>query len=126
MEHRRLASLAAIGLVAATLPAAAPRGRLERTTPFLPTSALLRDGSVRTRALQSPDVTWHGGLVTTRTGEHVTVFVSDSYRPDVNGVQDWADFIAGLIHGSELSLLTAYIATPDEVGSLCNGTDVLG
>jgi hypothetical protein len=57
----------------------------------------------------------------------VTVFVSDSYGADVNSPQGWADFIAGLIHGSELSLLTAYIATPAEVESLCNGgVDVLG
>jgi hypothetical protein len=126
MKLRKLISLAAIGLVAAALPASAAHGRLERTTPFLPSSALLRDGSLRTRALQSPDVSWHGGPVTAGTGEHVTVFVSDSYVTDVNDVQEWADFIAGLIHGSELSLLTAYIATPDEVDSLCGGTNALG
>jgi hypothetical protein len=126
MKLRKLTSLAAIGLVVAALPASALHGRLERTAPFLQHPALLRDGSLRPRALKSSDVTWHGGQVTARTGEQVTVFVSDSYGTDVNGVQEWADFIAGLIHGSELSLLTAYIATPDEVGSLCDNADALG
>jgi hypothetical protein len=126
MKFRELTSLAAIGLVVATPPASALRGRLESTAPLLQGPALLRDGSLGTRALQSTDVTWHGGQVTAHTGEQVTVFVSDSYGADVNGVQGWADFIAGLIHGSELSLLTAYIATPDEVGSLCDGVNVLG
>jgi len=95
-------------------------------TPFFQPGAVVRDGALRTAALHHADVTWHGGPMTARTGEQVTVFTSDSYANGVNDPQQWADFIAGLIHGSELGLLTAYIATPAEVASLCYGDDVIG
>lgn len=94
--------------------------------PTLPGTSLFRDGSLTTRALRSSGVAWHGGAVTASTGERLTVYVSDSYDADQNDVQKWADFLAGLIHGSELSLLSAYIATPDEVASLCSSAEAVG
>lgn len=126
MERRKLTSLIAAPLVAATLLTLALQHREERSTPVLQPSTLVRDGLVRAGALRGSGVSWHGGPTSARTGEQVTVFVSDSYGNDVNDVHQWADFIAGLIHGSELGLLTAYIATPEEVGALCYGNDVLG
>ena len=126
MDLNKLTSLVAVGLAVAMLPASTLRGGPERPTPLLHPDALLRDGSLTTRELPASEVSWHGGAVVARTGEQVTVFVSDTYGTAANGVQEWADFIAGLIHGSELSLLTAYIATPDEIRSLCNAVDVLG
>jgi hypothetical protein len=33
--------------------------------------------------------------------------------------QQWADFFAGLVHGSELSALRAYILAPGEIDSIC-------
>lgn len=95
-------------------------------TPALPGATFFRDGSLATNALRSSSVSWHGGAVTASSGERLTVYVSDSYDTDVNDVQSWADFLASLLHGSELSLLSAYIATPAEVASLCSSADAVG
>lgn len=62
---------------------------------------------------------WQGGAYTTASGEVVRVLVSDSYADAYAMGQRWADFFAGLIHGSELGLLTAYVTTPSELARLC-------
>ena len=67
---------------------------------------------------------WHGGAVTAGTGEQLTIYVSDGYTPEQVSPQTWADFFAGLIHGSELTRLVAYVATPAEVVQMC-GPDAL-
>jgi hypothetical protein len=126
MHRNKLTPLIAAALGVATVLVWVSTNRSARPAPLLQPAALVRDGLVRAAALRSSDVSWHGGLTTARTGEQVSVFVSDSYGNGVNDVQQWADFIAGLIHGSELGLLTAYIATPNEVAALCYGDDVLG
>jgi hypothetical protein len=69
-------------------------------------------------------IAWRGGPITTSTGETVTVLVSDSLDASVTP-ESWAEFIAHLPHGSEISKLTAYIASLDEVGQLC-GPQALG
>jgi hypothetical protein len=56
----------------------------------------------------------------------VTVFVSDSYPVDDALAQRWADFFAGLLHGSELPLLTAYVAPLPEVQATCGSEYALG
>jgi hypothetical protein len=48
-----------------------------------------------------------------------TVLVSPAYRGDPSTGQRWTDFFASLIHGPELGLLTAYIATPAEINAIC-------
>ena len=75
------------------------------------------------RIAQLP-VDWLGGPITTSTGETVTVFVSPSLGSGVTP-ESWAEFIAHLAHGPELSKLTAYFGTLDEVQELC-GTQALG
>jgi hypothetical protein len=49
-----------------------------------------------------------------------TVRVSPTYPPDTG--PRWAAFFASLIHGDELSALSAYIATPNEIGDICGGS----
>jgi hypothetical protein len=110
-----VAALALSALQARPSPGAQPGRPLE----------LFHDGALALRKLEAPLVAWHGGPTVAQTGEQVTVYVSDSYTADQNDVQGWADFIAGLVHGPELGLLTAYIATPDEVEGLC-GANALG
>src|SRR5258707_7649540 len=117
MHRNELTPLIAAGLGVATLLVAMSTHRPARSTPLFQSGELVRDGLVRTGGLHASDVSWHGGSTTARTGEHVTVFVSDSYGNGVNDGQQLADFIAGLIHWSELGLLTAYITTPSEVAS---------
>jgi hypothetical protein len=60
-----------------------------------------------------------GGPFRTPQGETVTIRVSDAYPEDPARAQRWADFLGSLIHGSELSSLTVYLAPLDEVQSLC-------
>ncbi len=70
-------------------------------------------------------VGWRGGPIVASTGETVTVRVSDTYAPETVTPEYWAEFLAELVHGPELSLLTTYIAPLDEVQQLC-GTRALG
>src|SRR5204863_7622859 len=65
-----------------------------------------------------------GGPTTASTGEAVTVFVSNTYPMDPATQKRWADFLASLLHGSELSLLNAYLMPLSEVQSYC-GTQAL-
>lgn len=59
------------------------------------------------------------------TGETVTVRVSDSLPPETATPESWAQFLVGLTHGPEISLLTTYIASLDEVQQMC-GSRTLG
>jgi hypothetical protein len=68
---------------------------------------------------------WWGGPVVTSTGETVTLYVSDSFGPDEARRASWANFFAGLYHGSELATIRIYQATLAEVGQLC-GPDAAG
>jgi hypothetical protein len=69
---------------------------------------------------------WSGGPTVAANGETVNVLVSDSYTLDPTVSQRWADFFAGLVHGSELALFTVYVATPAEVSAICGGETILG
>ena len=77
---------------------------------------LIRDAEVSRLAL-SP-ARW-GGPYTASTGETVTVYASDSYPQDPATGQRWANFLVRLVHGGEVSSVTAYLAPLGEVQSLC-------
>jgi hypothetical protein len=62
---------------------------------------------------------WLGGSTTAATGEAVTVYVSPSLPVELGTPKTWADFLAGLVHGPELGVLTAYIAPLDEIEDMC-------
>ena len=110
---------AGAGVTATTIgiPAAAPEV-FARTISDPPGTGL------REKRLAQLPVDWQGGPITTSTGETVTVFVSPSLSSSVTP-QSWAEFIAHLTHGPEISKLTAYFGTPDEVQDLC-GAQALG
>jgi hypothetical protein len=77
------------------------------------------------RAGQAP-AGFTGGPTTTVDGETVTVYVEDALvAADPNAVQHWADVLAGLLHGPELSTVTVYMATLDRVRQVC-GRAALG
>lgn len=91
-------------------------------------AALLAFGTPHDAALThrvSPSDYW-GGDYTTKAGEHVTVYVSRSYPEDDAFAQQWVDYLGSLLHGPELSDLTLYLATPDEVSTECGGVDIRG
>ena len=62
---------------------------------------------------------WWGGVYTTPSGETVNVYASDRYPQELAVGQQWADFLATLVHGSELATITAYVAPLDEVQRVC-------
>jgi hypothetical protein len=60
-----------------------------------------------------------GGPITASNGEQVTIFFSNSYPQDPALAQQWANFLASLAHGSELSQLISHIAPLAEVERVC-------
>ncbi len=95
------------------------QGSLSARVVEVPGAALSRERLARSAG------SFVGGPTTASTGETVNVYVSSSLPPELGTPQSWADFIAGLLHGPEISSLTAYVATYDEMQDLC-GDDALG
>ncbi len=71
----------------------------------------------------APDGYW-GGQYRVSTGESVTVYASNSYPMDAALGQRWADFLATLVHGSEISTVTVLLATPEQISRTC-GADAV-
>jgi hypothetical protein len=80
----------------------------------------------RVRALAALQLNGWGGVYTTKTAEQVTVYSSNAYPIDPAANQATADFIAGLIHGKEISKVTVYMAPAEEVAALCQSTEADG
>jgi len=113
-----IAAAAVLPLSAAAAPATEPR--LEQPNPAdIVKAARITDATLATapRLLAAP--AWWGGRYTTPSGETVAVQISDRYPQDQGLAERWAAFIGSLVHGEELSRLTAYIAPLREVQSLC-------
>jgi hypothetical protein len=124
MRRILLLGAAALALVAGPRPGgAALDARPAGPSALLRVAAAVAPSAAPTAAATS--ATWHGGVVRAATGEPVTVYVSDSYPPERNPPQQWADFFAGLVHGSELGTATIRIAPLTEVSELC-GPSALG
>lgn len=67
-----------------------------------------------------------GGPTTASTGEVVAVYVQNELlAADPTATQKWADTIAGLVHGTEISTISVYMATLDQVSATC-GSGALG
>ena len=125
---RALAVLLACALLAGALAASAAHGARQSLSPPL-TSARALDVELgtplRAARLAAADVTWRGGPTTTSTGETVNVLVSDALPPEAASPSRWAEFLTGLAHGSEISALTVYVGTLDDMQSIC-GQNALG
>jgi hypothetical protein len=80
----------------------------------------IRDGTLSARIARSIALgpSW-GGEYTTAGGATVQILVSASYPEDQAIPQRWADFLDSLLHGPELSEVTVYLATIDEVSRIC-------
>jgi hypothetical protein len=70
-----------------------------------------------------PAGSW-GGPYTTPTGESVTVFASSAYPVDPSIGQRWANFLSTLVHGSEISSVTVFLAPGFQVDRFC-GSDAV-
>jgi hypothetical protein len=80
----------------------------------------IRDSAVSTRTVQA-SAFW-GGTYTASTGEPVMIFASTSYPVDDAVAQRWAEFVASLVHGPELTRVRIYLVPPREVRGTCGFT----
>lgn len=125
-SHRRLLPL--LAAVAVTLAGGASGAADMRPLGPATTAARLTahpSTPLSSARLVQSSVSWVGGVTTASTGESVTVYVSAALPVELGTPQTWADFLAGLVHGSELATLTAYITTFDETQEVC-GSRALG
>jgi hypothetical protein len=116
-----LASITLMGVAALLVPASSAHGLRQLDRPIraqIGSAFATPEGTLRWGA--APTGFW-GGEYTTRSNEQVTLYTSKSYAVDDAANQRWADFLGGLIHGSELSTVTVYFATPVEADRLCSG-----
>ncbi len=74
---------------------------------------------LRARRLQQAPIDFRGGPTTTSTGETVDVRVSDGLPVETSTPEGWAEFLAHLAHGAELSSLSVFVVTFDEVQQIC-------
>ncbi len=83
-------------------------------------AAAFRDSVLQPRVVRLVNLanTW-GGSYTTQTGEVVRILASDSYPREESRTQSWANFLASLVHGRELSGVTLLIAPEAEVAAIC-------
>ena len=125
----RLAAILLAG--AALLGALAAAGNGASTAPAAPKAvgALRFDAgpvvALRPTRLARVVPSWRGGPITTSTGETVDVRVSDALPVATSTPEAWAEFLVSLTHGPEISLLTVYVSTLDEVQQTC-GDRALG
>jgi hypothetical protein len=119
--------LAAAALVGAVAVAST---RASTASPGLPTATHARAidsgpaPAIRPARLARAVPSFRGGPTTASTGEILDVRVSDSLPP-TSTPESWAEVIAGVLHGPEISLLRAYVLTFDEVQDIC-GNQALG
>ena len=106
MLPRLVAALAALATASATGGAAAQTSYSFSDRPVSLPSAFAPPG-------------FTGGVYTTSTGESVRVFSAPAYGTDPSFNQRWADFVASMPHGPEISTATIYLAPLAQVGTVC-------
>jgi hypothetical protein len=124
---RRLAVLLSGVLLFGALLASAASADL--TTPSSPTQAYLvgaeAHAPLRAGRLAQAAITYRGGPITTSTGETVDVRVSDALPLETSTPEGWAEFLTKLTHGPEISRLTTFIVSFQEVQEIC-GSRAIG
>jgi hypothetical protein len=119
-----LLALAAAAAVLSPPAAAAPLNALKtpsvteigRVAPF--TDTILKPSAAGLLAEAAATTEW-GGAITATNGETVTIYFSDSYPFDQALALRWADFMTSLVHGTELSTVSIYLAPLTEVQRYC-------
>lgn len=120
-------SLASLSLVAGVWGngSTADAERPESLTSIHARSLAAKITVLRPNRLTQAEIDWRGGAITTSTGETVSVLVSNAFPVETVTPEGWAEFLAKLVHGRELSELTMYVAPLTEVQQLC-GAQSLG
>ena len=122
---RRVSFLCFAALLLSAPASASSRRTLDRPnrTQIAAARVPIRDSIFH--ATPAPSGFW-GGVYTTKTNEQVTIYASNAYALDDAANQRWADFVASLVHGPEISRVTIYMAPPAQVATMCGGADILG
>ena len=130
--YARWLTLCAAAVVTALMTAAAAQSASPRRlkTPTLdaigralgPISDRIIRAPMQTLAL-APNGYW-GGQYRVSSGETVTIYASKSYAVDPALGQRWANFLASLVHGPELSTVTVLLSTSAQLAQVC-GSDAL-
>jgi hypothetical protein len=115
------AVVVATALATATAAQSKPVHRLEspQLAEISRASIPIIDTQLTTAAAAIAPAGYWGGEYRAATGEAVTVYASNSYPVDPALGQRWADFLASLVHGAELSSVTVLLATPEQISSTC-------
>ena len=121
------AAAAAAVLAAAAVAQSAPARRLEtpRLSDIARASGPIPDSDLSHQGISRlvPGAYW-GGVYRTSSGENVTIYASTAYPQDPALGQKWADFLSTLVHGSELSAVTVFLAPEAQIARVC-GADAL-
>jgi hypothetical protein len=119
------AALTALTAAAAAQSAPARRLKAPQVDAIGRAAGPIRDTliSPRTTRALAPNGYW-GGQYRTSAGELVTVYASNSYPVDPALGQRWADFLATLVHGAELSTVMVMLSSPGQIEGIC-GQDAL-
>lgn len=121
------AAAAATALAAAAAAESKPSRRLEspRLAEIARAQVPISDALVSPRVLGllAPGTYW-GGTYRTPAGESVTVYASNAYPVDPALGQRWADFLASLVHGTELASIRVFLAPSSQVERVC-GSDAV-
>lgn len=112
-----LALAAAVAAPAAHAPATASAGSSLQRLAAVPDGAHAALRPEAARRLAASEL-W-GGPYRTSTGETVRVLLSESYPEDLATGQRWAEFLASLVHGPEITDVTAYVLPPREIRGFC-------
>ena len=89
-RHPSILAIAASVIALLVAPGAGLRPSQGLAAPAEHTGLPFREGSLSPSAARKASTAWQGGRVTSRSGEQLTVFVSDAYNADQ--VQQWANF----------------------------------
>jgi hypothetical protein len=114
-----------VSVAVAPPAAAATHGAQRGALPAPRVADLAYAGTIRTVAatpkalrLLAASSFW-GGTYTANTGEPVTIYASTAYPEDPAVAQKWADFVASLLHGSELVSVRMYLEPEEEISRTC-------
>ena len=101
-----MAPVAALAVIALAIAGGSGTSQAPSERPLMARS-FSPHASLSPARLARSTIIWNGGATVASTGETVNVFVSAALAPEHGTAQTWADFIAGLLHGSELPRLTS-------------------
>jgi hypothetical protein len=99
-------------------PAAGAAARQRAIAAYAAAPGVIADRTLTTSRVDVPFGAW-GGAITADTGEHLMVYASSHYAVDLALTQKWANYLASLVHGSEIGTLTTYLAPSGEITSFC-------